>query len=130
MNRTKLIMLTLSMLVFCAIFGFTIYQWVSFQQLDGGSIFFLFVSLSFFLNILTWGKHDGSGENDKLDKHIETQSAKIGYFIVMIVSGLILFISEGTGDLNEIENIPLLSVVGLTLVILPFTEFVYSRKYK
>lgn len=48
----------------------------------------------------------------------------------MILSGLILFISEGVTNLNDIENFPLLIVVGLTFVTLPITEFVYSRKYK
>jgi len=62
--------------------------------------------------------------------HIMAQSAKIGYFVLMILSALILFISEGTGDFSQINNYPLLLVVGLTFVILPITEFFYSRKYK
>lgn len=130
MNRTKLIMLTITIALFCTVLGFTIYKWIRFQQLEGGAIFFLFLILSFIFNILTWGNHDGAGEKDELDRHIETQSAKIGYFILMILSGLILFISEGTGDLNEIDNLPLLVVVCSAFVILPVTEFVYSKKYK
>lgn len=65
-----------------------------------------------------------------MDMHIMAQSAKIGYFVLMILSALILFISEGTGDFSQINNYPLLLVVGLTFVILPITEFFYSRKYK
>ncbi|MFZ3579757.1 hypothetical protein [Virgibacillus sp. DJP39] len=130
MNRTKGIMLIGTTLVFCLIVGLTIYDWVRFQRIEGGSIFSMFLALSFFFKILTWDNHDGSDEKDELDRHITTQSAKISYFVLMILSGLILFISEGTGDLNEINNIPLLIVVCLTLVILPITEFVYSRKYR
>ncbi|KIL79110.1 hypothetical protein SD77_3911 [Bacillus badius] len=48
----------------------------------------------------------------------------------MILSGLILFISEGTGNFNEIDNYPLVIVVGLTFITVPITEFVYSKKYK
>jgi len=65
-----------------------------------------------------------------LDRHIETQSAKIGYYVLMILSGLILFISEGTGDFNKIDNYPLVVVVGLTFITVPITEFIYSRRFK
>ncbi|WP_404452133.1 hypothetical protein LG329_17545 [Virgibacillus necropolis] len=130
-NRTKAIMLSITALLFCTILGKTIYDWITIQQLEGGAVFFIFLSLSFFFNILTWGNHQGPGEDkDELDRHIESQSAKIGYFVLMILSGLILFISEGTGDLNEIDNTPLLVVVCLTLVVLPITEYVYAKKYR
>lgn len=110
--------------------GITVYRWVRFGTIDGSSIFFSFLTLSYFLNSLNWGNHEGAKEKDELDRHIETQSAKIGYFVLMILSGLILFISEGVSNLNDIENYPLLIVVGLTFVTLPVTEFIYSRKYK
>ncbi|WP_430786723.1 hypothetical protein VBD025_14555 [Virgibacillus flavescens] len=130
MNRSKIFMLSAAGVVFCAILGKTIYDWVNFHQLEGGSIFFIFLSLSFFFNILKWGNHEGRGEKNDADKHIELKSAQISYFVIMVLSGLILFISEGTGDLNEINNLPLLTVVGLTFVLLPITELIYSRKYK
>ena len=101
-----------------------------FGIIDGGSIFFSFLALSYFFNWLNWGNHEGGGEKDELDRHIESQSAKIGYFVLMILSGLILFISDGVSNLLDIKNYPLLIVVGLTFVTLPITEFVYSRKYK
>ncbi|WP_198135830.1 hypothetical protein [Pontibacillus chungwhensis] len=65
-----------------------------------------------------------------MEHHIETQSTKISYYVLMILSGLILFVSEGVGDLSNIENYPLLIVVGLTFVVQPLTAFIYSRKYK
>ena len=37
------------------------------------------------LNVPTWGNPEGAKEKDELDKHIETQSAKIGYFVNDIV---------------------------------------------
>ncbi|MBP3038441.1 hypothetical protein J9303_02840, partial [Bacillaceae bacterium Marseille-Q3522] len=53
-----------------------------------------------------------------------------GELTLMVLSGSILFLSEGTGSLNEIENIPLLVVFGLTIIVLPITEFFYAKKYK
>ncbi|OMC89607.1 hypothetical protein BK137_16115 [Viridibacillus arenosi] len=129
-DKSKKIIVVLTFTLFCTLAGITIYRWVRLGTIDGGLIFFSFLSLAYFVNSLTWGSHEGPKEKDELDKHIETQSAKIGYFALMILSGLILFISEGATKFNDIENYPLLIVVGLTFVTLPITEFVYSRKYK
>lgn len=130
MDKSKKIIVVLTFTLFCVLAGLTIYRGVRFGIIDGGSIFLSFLALAYFVNTLTWGNPEGAKEKDELDKHIETQSAKIGYFALMILSGLILFISEGVYELNDIENYPLLIVVGLTFVTLPITEFVYSRKYK
>lgn len=127
---SKKIIGILAFVVFIIIVGFSLYKWVRFGTIDGSSIFFSFIALSYFFNWITWGDHEGGGEKDELDRHIETQSAKIGYFVLMILSGFILFTSEGVSNLNNIENYPLLIVVGLTFITLPITEFIYSRKYK
>ena len=130
MNKTKKMMAILVFLVFLTIGGFTFYKWINFGTLDAAGIFFSFLALSYFFNYLNWGNHEGGGEKDELDKHIETQSARIGYYVLMILSGLILFISEGTGSFQEIDNYPLVIVVGLTFVTVPITEFIYSKKFK
>ncbi|KAA0940221.1 hypothetical protein FQ087_22050 [Sporosarcina sp. ANT_H38] len=130
MGKPNRIIAILAFVVFCTLVGLTLYRWVRFGIIDGGSIFFSFLALSYFFNWLNWGNHEGGGEKDELDRHIESQSAKIGYFVLMILSGLILFISDGVSNLLDIKNYPLLIVVGLTFVTLPITEFVYSRKYK
>jgi len=130
MGKPNRIIAIFAFAVFCTLVGLTLYRWVRFGIIDGGSIFFSFLSLSYFFNWLNWGNHEGGGEKDELDRYIESQSAKIGYFVLMILSGLILFISDGVSNLLDIKNYPLLIVVGLTFVTLPITEFVYSRKYK
>ncbi|MED4715466.1 hypothetical protein [Bacillus badius] len=130
MNNTKKIIAFIVFIVFLSISGFSLYKWIRFETIDAASIFFSFLALSYFFNWLNWGQHEGGGEKDELDRHIETQSAKIGYYVLMILSGLILFISEGTGNFNEIDNYPLVIVVGLTFITVPITEFVYSKKYK
>jgi len=130
MNRSKKIIGALTFVAFTIFAGYSLYKWFRFGIIDGASIFCSFLLLSYFFNWVTWGDHEGGGEKDELDRHIQTQSAKIGYFILMILSGFILFISEGASNLNDIENYPLLIVVCLTFVTLPITEFIYSRKFK
>ena len=130
MNKTKKIIAFIICIVFLLIAGFSLYKWIKFKTIDASSIFFSFLALSYFINWLNWGQHEGSGEKDELDRHIETQSAKIGYYVLMILSSLILFISEKTGDFNKIDNYPLVIVVGLTFITVPIIEFIYSKKYK
>nr|WP_106782834.1 hypothetical protein [Lysinibacillus timonensis] len=130
MHKTKSIIAIVVFIVFLSIVGFTLYKWVSFGTIDAAGIFFSFLVLSYFFNWLNWGHHEGGGKKDELDRHIETQSAKIGYYVLMILSGIILFVSEGTGNFNNIDNYPLVIVVGLTFITVPITEFIYSKKYK
>lgn len=130
MDKSKKIISIVTFIVFLILSLTTLYRWIRFDTIDGGSIFFSFLALSYFFNAITWGNHEGKKDKDELDRHIETQSAKIGYFVLMTLSALILFVSEGVSNLNDIENFPLLFVVCLTFVTLPITEFIYSKKYR
>ncbi|WP_217587781.1 hypothetical protein [Lentibacillus saliphilus] len=128
--HTRKIIGVLAFVVFIVVTGFSLYKWVRFGTIDGGSIFLSFLSLAYFFNWMTWGNVEGPREKDELDQHIELKSAKIGYFALMILSVFVLFVFDGVSNFNDIENFPLLIVVGLTFVTLPITEFIYSKKYK
>ncbi|WP_010095206.1 hypothetical protein [Ornithinibacillus scapharcae] len=130
MDKTNKVLAIISFAVFLAVAGFTVYKWIEFNEINGGSILCSFILLAYFINLINWGHHDGGGKKDELDKHIETQSAKIGYFILLTLSALILFVSEGASNLNDIQNLPLLTVVGLAFVILPVIEFIMKKRYK
>lgn len=130
MDKTKKIIVGLAFALCCVLIGVTLYRWIRFGTIDGGAIFFSCIALTYFFNALNWGDHEGKGGKDELAQHIKTQSAKIGYYVLMILSGLILFVSEGVSDLNAIKNYPLLIVVCLTFIIPPVVEFFYIRKYK
>ncbi|WP_071458847.1 hypothetical protein [Bacillus massilinigeriensis] len=130
MDKSRKNIVVLAFIIFGILLGFALYKYLRFGTIDGGTVFFSFIALSYCFNWLNWGNHEGGGKKDELDKHIETQSAKIGYFVLMILASLILFISEGVANLNDIDNYPLLIVVGLTFVTLPITEFIYSKKFK
>ena len=115
-------------LVFLLISGFALYKRIRYGTAYAAGIFFGFLALSYFFQWLNRGRHEQNGEKDEPGRHIETQSAKIGYYVLMILSASILFISEETFSFNEIDNYPLLIVVGLTFVTVPITGFIYSRK--
>ncbi len=88
----------------------------------------LFVNLSIFFHALNFRDPESGDKNEEMIHHIKSQSAKISYSVLVISAGLILFISEGVYNSNNIENIPLLTVVGLSIIVQPITEFLYSRK--
>lgn len=130
MGKTNRFAVISSSTLFLVISVFSLYKFLRYEQIDGASIFFNFLALSYVLNSLTWGDLQGNKDKDELEHHIETQSAKLSYYALMVLSGLILFVSEGVGNLSSIDNYPLLIVVGLTFVVQPLTAFIYSKKYK
>ena len=117
-------------LVFIVISGFTLFKYIRYGEIDGAGILFSFIVLSYLFNYLNWGDHHGGKAKDAVEKQMEAKSTKVSYFILMILAGIILFVSEGVSNLNELENYPLLIVVCLTFIILPITEYVYKRKLK
>lgn len=129
MGKTEKWLAGLSFVFTLGALGYFLYKWLVLGTIDANLIFGFFLFLSFTLNLINWGNHEGPTEKDELVQHVQTQSARIGYYVLMALSGLILFISEGSGNFSEISNIPLLIVVGLTFVTVPIVEFFYKRKY-
>ena len=127
MKKFSIILSALTCLI---VLGYAAFRWVCYDMMDVNTILLGSIAVSYLFNSLTWGDINGENAKDELDQHIKTQSAKIGYFVLMALSFLILFISEGTSNLNEIKNLPLAIVVCLTFIVLPITEFIYSRKYR
>lgn len=130
MEKTKRWAVIISLVTFSAILGKSVYDYVQFGKIDGAAIFFGFLTLSYFFNALTWGDFEGKKDKNEVEQDIDAQSSKIGYYILMVLSASILFISDGVGNLNEIKNFPLLIVVGLTFLVQPMTAFIYSKRYQ
>jgi hypothetical protein len=128
--QSKKLIQIIALLVTSTLVLVALYRWLRFDMIDGGTIFFSFLALSYFFNTLTWGNPEGAEAKDEREEHIILKSTKVGYFVLMIGSALILFISEGVTNLNDIDNYPLLLVVCLTFVTLPITEFIYAKKYR
>lgn len=128
MSKTNKWVAGIVFLVFLIIAGYGVYQWVRFRHIDGAAILCSFIILSYLLNWINWGDHRGGGSNkDEEGQLIQMKSAKVSYYVLMVLGAIILFVSEGVTKLSEIDNYPLLIVVGLTFVTLPITEFFYKR---
>jgi len=130
MKEKNTVLIWITLIFALAMTIFTISTWVRFNTINQYGVFATCLAWSFFFNTLTWGNHQGPEEKDELDKHIEKESARISYYIVLVVAAILLFLSDGTGNFAELTNYPLLFIVGIMIFLLPMVEFFYSKKYK
>lgn len=132
MRIEKKVSLICSIVLIAAIGGFGIYEWLRKDLVTASTIFFLFLGIGFFFQSLTWGDMDGKheGEKDELDKHITLTSSKISYYLLLVLMVIVLFLTERVTALNDIQNIPLVIVIGMAFVTLPITEFFVSKKFQ
>ncbi|KGX94053.1 hypothetical protein N781_00485 [Pontibacillus halophilus JSM 076056 = DSM 19796] len=109
---------------FVASLSIVVDKWFNSQEFDGKFLFFSFFFLHFILKYVTWGKIYENEEENEFDKQIKAKSSRMSYYIIMMSSITILYF------FSDSENYPLLVTVGLILVTLPLTEFLYSKRYK
>lgn len=121
-----------STILIAVIGGYGLYQWLADDLVTASTILFLMISIAFLFHSLTWGNLNGKHENEKdeLEKQVTLISSKISYYVLLVLMTVILFVTEGVGALNDIENIPLVLVIGLAFVTLPATEYFISKKYQ
>ncbi|MFK0523346.1 hypothetical protein ACINKY_14140 [Paenibacillus illinoisensis] len=83
-----------------------------------------------FLSALTWGTkedRDGVREDEELGRRITEQSSKVGYFILT----LFILVAVGIDQwVHEKPSLLLLLLLGLSMVTLPFIEWVHMRRYR
>lgn len=121
-----------SLVVVIAVGGFGIYEWIVKDMVNASTIFFVFLGIGFFFNSTTWGDMNGKheGKKDELEKLVTLKSSKISYYLLLILMLIVLVLSEGVIALNDIQNIPLVIVIGLAIITLPITEFFVLKKYQ
>ncbi|MEH6936232.1 hypothetical protein V7056_00075 [Bacillus sp. JJ664] len=112
------------------VIGFTIYKlWigkdVGFNEV--GSIGGLLI---LFLTAITWGskeEKDGILQEEELGQRIIEKSSKISYFLLMVFVFLAAVIDKlVSGSIN----IMLLLLLILSMITLPFVEFLVAKKYQ
>ncbi|MDM5186849.1 hypothetical protein QUF99_05620 [Bacillus sp. DX4.1] len=132
MTILKKVSVICSLTLIIAVGGFGIYEWISKDVINASTLFFLFLGIGYFFQSITWGEMKGKheGEKDELEKHITLLSSKISYYLLLVLMLIVLILSERVTAMNDIRNIPLVIVIGLTFITLPITEFVVSKKYR
>lgn len=107
-------------------------KWFVRKELNASTVFFLFLGVGFLFQSMTWGEIEGKSnrEKDELENHITLVSSKISYYVLLVLMVIVLFASEGVIRLNEIQNIPLVTAIGLAFALNPIAEFFVSKKYR
>lgn len=98
--------------------------WNEYGTINGMHILVLAIVLSNLLNRLTWGIREKGQVDDELDNHIQSNSATLSYFILIISSLAIYFF------FSEKNNYPLLAVIAIILITKPLLELAYSKNFK
>ncbi|NOG28010.1 hypothetical protein [Lysinibacillus fusiformis] len=131
MTITKKVSLIGSLVIIVSIGSYGVYEWITKEMIDAATIFFVFLGIGLLFQSITWGETKGvnEGKKDELEKHITIVSSKISYYLLLLFMVIVLVISERVTSLNDIKNIPLVIVIGLTWITMPITEFVVSKKY-
>jgi hypothetical protein len=107
-----------------------IYRIITGKDVGFFEIAALGIFMMMFLSAITWGnkvKKNGILQEEELGIKIKEQSSKISYFILLFIILLAVFTDK---IVNGTINIFLLIVLGLTIVILPFVEYLDAKKYK
>ncbi|WP_416150044.1 hypothetical protein ACM26V_03325 [Salipaludibacillus sp. HK11] len=130
MSKTKKIFILISFILLIVAIGLSLYSWIQLETFYIAPIVILFTTLAMFFQALNLHDPEAGNKNDEMTDHIKTKSGRISYVVLLILAVLILLISEGGFNANNMDNIPLLLVVGLMLIVQPITEFLYSKKYK
>lgn len=113
------------LIVIISIFG--IYDWIEERQITGSTIIFLCIGIGILFEALA---SEGEIERTKDEKNRELKSARISYYIVIILMLIILIASEGFKRLSDMSNKPLIIAIGLAYISLPITEFVMKVRIK
>lgn len=110
------------------IIGFTIYKSMSGQEVGFIDISSIGIAMWGFFSAITWGnKREKNGilQEEELGKKITEESSKISYFLLTFFIFIMVLIDK---YLNS--YISLLILLTLSMVTLPFVEFIISKKYQ
>ncbi|MFI8710024.1 hypothetical protein ACIGHG_23945 [Bacillus sp. NPDC077411] len=109
---------------------FTIYKMIVGKEVGFNEIIAIGSLLSMFLTSITWGtkeEKDGILQEEELGQKITEKSSKISYFLILLfIFGAII----GDKIVNGTTNIFLLMLLGLSMITLPFIEFLVAKKYQ
>ena len=69
-------------------------------------------------------------DDDEREDYLSKKAFGISYLLLVIILGVILFVTEKTGMLTELKNIPLVTCFSLSIVFYPLVQAVTFLKQK
>ncbi|MEH7459296.1 hypothetical protein V7183_19385 [Bacillus sp. JJ1127] len=134
MNRKKIVLI-ITLLPLIGLLMHGTYKYITEGEILGGTIFGVSLLLSYFLNHITWGDPNGISEEsqDEMGQQITYKSFKVGYFVLIGIMFVLLIWTEEFSmlhSLNNIHNFPLFITFCSSFLVIPFVEFIVSRRYQ
>ncbi|QVY62114.1 hypothetical protein [Cytobacillus gottheilii] len=110
--------------------GFTIYKIIVGKDVGFNEVITIGALLMMFFSAITWGtkeEKDGILQEEELGQRITEKSSKVSYFLLtFFIFGAVV----ADKFINETINIFLLLLLGLSMITLPFIEFLVTKKYQ
>ncbi|MFN2746899.1 MULTISPECIES: hypothetical protein [Bacillus] len=112
------------------VIGFTIYKIVVGKAVGFNEVMSMGALLMIFFSAITWGtkkEQDGILQEEELGQRITEKSSKVSYFLLtFFIFGAV----AADQFINETMNIFLLLLLALSMITLPFIEFLVAKKYQ
>lgn len=112
------------------VIGFSIYKIIVGKDVGFNEVITIGGLVMMFFSSITWGtKEDKDGilQEEELGQRITEKSSKVSYFILTF---FILGAVFADKFINGTTNIFLLLLLGLSMMTLPFIEFLVAKKYQ
>ncbi|MEZ2658680.1 hypothetical protein [Aneurinibacillus aneurinilyticus] len=109
---------------------FAIYKIIVEEVVGFNEVIAISSLLMMYLSSITWGsreENDGILQEEELGQQITEKSSKLSYFLLTFFILGAVAVDE---LMNNTVNIFLLTLLGLSMIILPIVEFFYAKKYQ
>lgn len=112
------------------VIGYTIFKIITGKEVGYNEVMTIGILLMAFFSAITWGnkeEKDGILQEEELGQRITEKASKISYYILVFLILIAVFVDE---LVNGTINVFLLGILALSMILLPFVEYLYSLKFK
>lgn len=112
------------------VIGYSIFKITAGKEVGFQEVIVIGTLLMMFFSAITWGnkeEKDGILPEEELGQRITEKSSKISYFILVVLILIAVLVDE---LINGTINVFLLGILALSMILLPFVEYLYSLRFK
>lgn len=132
-KKTKLILGSILTLAIIAVISFATIQVYQGKELGIYDVFTISILIGGFFYVITWGSSSIYGPesdeaDDEMGNHIKKTSSNISYFIMLVITVLLAYMSSDTFLISH--KMALYLVMGLFFIVNPVTQFFIMKRYR
>lgn len=132
-KKSKWILGFIFILVIIAVISFATIQVYQGRELGLYDFFTISLLIGGFFYLITWDSSsiygpESEDARDEMGKHIKKASSNISYFIMMVVTVVLAYMSSDAFWLSH--EIALYLIMGLFFIVNPITQFFIMKKYR